>query len=129
MILFFTQFFVSVGNWPIIDTAQKMKFSIKDFFKKCGQFCSSLRIWSHSLKKPLMENFIFLYSVRKNLQNANLKTTLLGHMTNVIKSLSLNIEKIVSGISIQLLWYGNFLNEPFLCLNIVIYTTTLTFVD
>ena len=40
-------------------TAQKMKFSIKDFFSKCDQICSFLRIWSHLLKKSLMENFIF----------------------------------------------------------------------
>ena len=40
-------------------TAQKMKFSVKDFFNKCDQICSFLRIWSHLLKKPLMENFIF----------------------------------------------------------------------
>ena len=39
--------------------AQKMKFSIKDFFSKCDQIHSFLRIWSHSLKKFLMENFIF----------------------------------------------------------------------
>ena len=26
------------------DTAQKMKFSIKDFFSKCDQICSFLRI-------------------------------------------------------------------------------------
>ena len=31
-------------------TAQKMMFSIKDFFSKC---------WSHLVKKSLMENFIF----------------------------------------------------------------------
>ena len=37
------------------DTAQKMKFSIKDFFS----FFRKLRIWSHLLKKSLMENFIF----------------------------------------------------------------------
>ena len=37
--------------------AQKMKFSNKDFFSKCDQ---KLRIWSHLLKKSLMENFIFL---------------------------------------------------------------------
>ena len=36
-----------------------MKFSIKDFFSKCDQIRSFLRIWSHLLKKPLMENFIF----------------------------------------------------------------------
>ena len=41
------------------NTAQKMKFSIKDFFSKCDQICSFLRIWSHLLKKFLMENFIF----------------------------------------------------------------------
>ena len=41
------------------DTAQKMKFSIKDFFSKCVQIRSFLRIWSHLLKKSLIENFIF----------------------------------------------------------------------
>ena len=40
-------------------TAQKMKFSIKDFFGKCDEIRSFLRIWSHLLKKSLMENFIF----------------------------------------------------------------------
>ena len=38
---------------------QKMKFSIKGFFSKCDQIRSFLRIWSHLLKKFLMENFIF----------------------------------------------------------------------
>ena len=38
-------------------TAQKMKFSIKDFFRKCDQIRSFLRIWSHLLKESLMENF------------------------------------------------------------------------
>ena len=40
-------------------TAQKMKFSIKDYFSKCDQIRSFLRIWSHLLKKSLMENFTF----------------------------------------------------------------------
>ena len=48
-------------------TAQKMKFSIKDFFSKCDQIrsflCSFLRsflwIWLHLLQKSLIENFIF----------------------------------------------------------------------
>ena len=40
------------------DTAQKMKFSIKDLFSKCDQIRRKLRIWSHLLKKSLMENFI-----------------------------------------------------------------------
>ena len=42
-----------------IIAAQKMKFSIKDFFSKCDQIRSFLRIWSHLLKKSLIENFIF----------------------------------------------------------------------
>ena len=36
-----------------------MKFSINDFFSKCEQIRNFLRIWSHLLKKSLMENFIF----------------------------------------------------------------------
>ena len=40
-------------------TWQKMKLSIKDFFSKCDQIHSFLRIWSDLLKKSLMKNFIF----------------------------------------------------------------------
>ena len=40
-------------------TAQKMKFSIKDFFSKYDQIRSFLQIWSHLLNKSLMENFSF----------------------------------------------------------------------
>ena len=36
-----------------------MKFSIKDLFSKCDQIRSSLRIWSHLLRKSLMKNLIF----------------------------------------------------------------------
>ena len=42
------------------DTAQKMKFSIKDFLSKCSQILSFLRIGSHLLKKSLMENLFFV---------------------------------------------------------------------
>ena len=38
---------------------KKMKFSIKDFFSKCDQIRRKLRIWSHLLKKSLVENFLF----------------------------------------------------------------------
>ena len=40
-------------------TAQKMKFSVKDFFSKCNQIRRKPWIWSPLLKKSLMENFIF----------------------------------------------------------------------
>ena len=49
------------------DTAQKMKFSIKNFFSKSDQIRNFLRIWLHLLKKSLMENFIFLCSLDKGL--------------------------------------------------------------
>ena len=38
---------------------KKMKFFVKDFFSKCDQIRRKLRIWSHLLRKSLMENFIF----------------------------------------------------------------------
>ena len=40
-------------------TAQQIKFSIKDFFSKCDQIRWKLWIWSHLLKKFLIENFVF----------------------------------------------------------------------
>ena len=40
-----------------------MKFPIEGFFSICDQICKKLRIWSHLLKKLLMENFIF-YAVK-----------------------------------------------------------------
>ena len=35
---------------------------VKDFFSKSDQIRRKLRIWSHLLKKSLLENFIFLGS-------------------------------------------------------------------
>ena len=37
-----------------VRTAQKMKFSIKDFFSNCDQIRRKLQTWSHLLKKSLM---------------------------------------------------------------------------
>ena len=50
--------------WFIRYTAQKFKFSIKDFFSNCEQIRRKLRIWLHLLEKSLMENFIFLLVLR-----------------------------------------------------------------
>ena len=47
----------------MIGTAKKQKKKkevfLKYFFGKYDQICRKLQIWSHSLKKSLMENFIF----------------------------------------------------------------------
>ena len=45
-----------------------MKFSIKDFFSKCDQIRSLLRIWSHLLKKSLMVNLIFCVVASVNMK-------------------------------------------------------------
>ena len=50
-----------------------MKFSIKDFFSKCDQIRRKLRIWSHLLKKSLMENFIFCAVLISAIQDIDLK--------------------------------------------------------
>ena len=54
----------------IENTAQKMKFSIRDFFSKCQQISSLLRICSHMLKESLMKNLIFR---AVNIQHSHLK--------------------------------------------------------
>ena len=40
-----------------LTSAQKRKFSIKNYSSKCAQIPSLQRIWSHLLEKSLMENF------------------------------------------------------------------------
>ena len=44
-------------------------FSINDFFSKSDQIPRNLRIWSHLLKKSLMENFIFCALKYKQMQS------------------------------------------------------------
>ena len=44
----------------ILDTAQKMKFSNKDFSSKSDQIRRKLRTWSHLLKKSLMKTSSFV---------------------------------------------------------------------
>ena len=64
-IMFIKMQYKSVNNvmksWAEIlyNITQQMKFSIKDFFSKFDQILRKLWVWSHLLKKSLMENFIF----------------------------------------------------------------------
>ena len=57
-------------------TAQKMKFSIKDFSSTCEQIRSFLQIWSHLLEKSLMKNFIFGEVCGKSMLQSNGRKTL-----------------------------------------------------
>ena len=63
----FAEFQQRISSLPtekcLTHAAQNMKFCIKDFFSKCEQILSFLRIWSNSPNKSLMENFI-LWAVR-----------------------------------------------------------------
>ena len=52
--------------------AQKMKFSIKDFFTKYDRNRRKLWVWSLLLKKFLVENFTFCAVT--HLQNINLES-------------------------------------------------------
>ena len=52
----------------VIFNAQKLKFSIKDFFSKCNQIRRRLGIWSHLPKKSLINKFILWAVLYKNLQ-------------------------------------------------------------
>ena len=54
-------------------TAQKMKFSIKDFFSKCDKNRSLLRIWSTFTEEILNGNLHFLSSVKPRLRSFSLK--------------------------------------------------------
>ena len=42
-----------------MNTAQKIEYSIEDFFSKCDQIRRKQPVWSHLLEKSSMENFIF----------------------------------------------------------------------
>ena len=43
--------------------AQKIKFFIKDLFRKYNQIRRKVRVWSHSLMNSLMQNFIFCWAI------------------------------------------------------------------
>ena len=63
-----------------------------DFFSKCD-----LRIWSHLLKKSVMESFIFCaVSESKKLQNSDLMYYNVNLMTNVFKIIVKYYGKIIA---------------------------------
>ena len=53
----------SLNKKKLLTLHKRLKFSVKAFLSKCGQIRSFLPIWSHLLRKSLVENFIFLCSL------------------------------------------------------------------
>ena len=88
-----------------------MKLSIKDFFSKCDQIRSSLRIWSHLLKKSLMENFIFCAVF-----HASYKQLFIARVTSYFLQLSYELLFIVR-VVVNVITSAN-LGTPWFILNI-----------
>ena len=76
-------------------TAQKIKLSIKDFFSKCDQIRRFLRIWSHLLKKSLMENFIFCTVI---LEYTDQKKPVFGHILRNVMEFILQTFQYLSNL-------------------------------
>ena len=70
-------------------TAQKMKFSIKGFYRKCDQIRRKLRTWSHLLKKSLMQNFFVQWT--NFVRTVSLKPT---NSKNKLKKLKLRCSRV-----------------------------------
>ena len=56
---FITEAYLENIQTSEMDTVQKIKSSIENFFSKCDQIRRFLRIWSHLLTKSVMESLIF----------------------------------------------------------------------
>ena len=59
-------------------TAQKMKFSMKDFFSKYDQICSFLWIWSHLMKKSFLNGKLHFLCSDTFFKNTSLWLLLTG---------------------------------------------------
>ena len=80
------------------NTAQKMKFSIKNFFSKCDQIYKKQRIRSHLLKKSSLGNFIFCAVnsvsesfIKFNRSSITLSRSLFTSSANIVKTSSLPV--------------------------------------
>ena len=69
-------------------TAQKMKFSVNDFFSKCEQVRRNLRICSHLLKNSITENLNLLRTVSSKVFFLSSKVKLALKMFEILISLT-----------------------------------------
>ena len=72
-----------------------MNFFIKDFFSECDQIRMFLRIWSHLLKKSLMENIMFctVYMIT-SLDNSFINHIFIGYVWLVKRTNLLSKENV-----------------------------------
>ena len=122
-------------------TAQKLKFSIKDFFSKCDQIRTFQRIWSHLLKKSLMENFSFCVVDRNGnniINSTNYKSLIndnpviqLGSVVSVLKRLRSNHPQqiIIGHLNINSIRNKFDIMKPMLMHDLDIFMVTETKLD
>ena len=98
-------------------TAQKMKFSIRDFSSMCDQIHSFLRIWSHLLKKSLMENFIFFMQYLAKSVQSNIYVFIFRHSHRKLLYMTLVtvLEKIIIRCYFSAIIFQSFLHSVFAC--------------
>ena len=95
-------------------TAQKMKFTIEDFFSKCDRICSKLRIWLHLLKKSLHLMYIqFTSCVYWVFQSKNKKKQDFLHLFDFNKKLVRSLNRVGSTEKAGALNDGNTSKSPF----------------
>ena len=92
-------------------SAQKIKFSIKDFFSKCDQMRSFLGIWSDLLKKSLMEKTSFFVQYLQNVyivtsQNLIIFLLLINHKILTLPAPIPDKERKLTTIFIFTLLFG-----------------------
>ena len=81
-----------------------MKFSIKDFFSKCDKIRRKMQIWSHLLKKSLMENFIFVQCLLSVLKLRCERDSSLSFWCLVLTSFELQVCLSTYELSLSRLW-------------------------
>ena len=73
MIVDLCKYMSLICDKQVTNNAQKMKFPINEFFSKWDRIRSFLRIWSHLLKKSLIENLRNVKSSTRHVWTNNIE--------------------------------------------------------
>ena len=110
-------------RFQYFSTAQKIKFPIKDFFSKCDQIHSFLRMWRHLPKKSLTENFISCAVFHHIIQS--ILTQCSPHANAPLTKLeNQNVSGVLRGIELdyplnQLIITVTHQQNPIFCINMI----------